>query len=115
MTPEGRTKAKVKRALHGMGFVFMPVQRGMGGAALDYFCCLDGRFVAIETKAGSKKLTARQVYTANDIARAGGIVFVIRSDADIKTMLDALDDPHHGAGIYDTLGTVENYGEHWCT
>lgn len=115
MTPEAKVKSKVKRALHGLGFVFMPVQRGYGGAGLDYFCCLDGRFVAIETKAGKKKLNPRQLVVANLIGGAGGIVFVIRDDADIDTMLNALEDPHHGAGIYDTLGSVEMYGELWCT
>jgi hypothetical protein len=118
MTPEGRTKAKVRRALHELrpvGFVFMPVPQGLQAAALDYYCCIDGRFVAIETKIDKKKLTARQIFNANEIANAGGMVFVIRNNEDIATMLNALKDPHHGAAIFDTLGSVENYGELWCT
>jgi hypothetical protein len=42
-------------------------------------------------------------------------VFVVRDDADIENMLAALDDPHHGAGIYDMLGDAQTYGELWCT
>jgi hypothetical protein len=106
MTPEGKIKARVRKALELTGaYILMPVPRGLGVVSLDFIVAIDGRFIAIETKVPGKKLTARQVYTANEIAKAGCIVFVIRDGDDIKTMLDALDDPHHGAGIYDTQGT----------
>jgi hypothetical protein len=114
MTPEGRVKAKVKRALASVGYVFMPVQRGLGAAALDYYCCFTGRFVAIETKVEGKKLTLRQVFTAKEVAKTGGLVCVVRNEHDIRTVLELIRDRNHAAGIYDTLGSAETYGEHWC-
>lgn len=80
MTPEGRVKAKVKKALEVLGpncWRFMPVQNGYGSVALDFLCSINGRFVAIETKAPGKKLTALQEGTKALIEAAGGIVLVV--------------------------------------
>lgn len=80
MTPEGRVKAKVTKALKLMGkdcWRFMPVQSGYGSAALDYLLCIKGRFVAIETKAPGNKLTPMQEGTKAAIEAAGGIVLVV--------------------------------------
>jgi hypothetical protein len=83
MTPEGRVKRAVTRALDRAGrsvWRFMPVQVGLGATALDFLLCLNGRFVAIETKADPRrKLSPRQAATAEAIVRAGGLVFVLRS------------------------------------
>ena len=76
MTPEGKVKADVKKYLKARGaYFFMPVQYGYGAAALDFFVCLDGRFIAIETKAPGKKLTARQEEVARKIEDAGGQIY----------------------------------------
>lgn len=105
-TPEGRVKTKVKRAL-GEHYRFMPVQNGMGAPGLDFFCCIEGLFVAIETKVPGKPLTPRQYETAKAIARSGGLVFVIRDDADIYAMFAKLAiwaSRQRGPGIiYDKL------------
>lgn len=95
MTPEGRVKAKVKRALATLRrhYHFMPVQNGMGAPALDYFCCISGLFIAIETKVPGKGLTDRQRLTANAIVAAHGIVYVIHDDHEIEQMIYAL---NHG-------------------
>lgn len=85
-TPEGKVKAKVKRAI-AQHYRFMPVQNGMGAPGLDFFCCICGLFVAIETKVPGKKLTERQQITAQEIAKSGGLVFVIRDDQDITDMM----------------------------
>lgn len=92
MTPEGRVKAKVNKALATLPetYRFCPVQNGMGAPALDYFCCIAGRFVAIETKVPGKHMTPRQEVTAAVIRAAGGLVFEIHDDADIATMLARL-------------------------
>lgn len=90
MTPEGKVKAMVKRALGRpltFHYLFMPVQRGMGAPGLDWFCCINGLFVAIETKVPGAHMTGRQKFTAKQIARAGGLVFVIRDAASIANML----------------------------
>lgn len=91
-TPEGKVKAKVKRALEKLPSVyrFMPVQNGMGAPGLDFYLCIGGLFVAIETKVPGKPLTARQLTTAQEIASAGGLVFVIRNDDDIEHMVARL-------------------------
>jgi hypothetical protein len=84
-TPEGRVKAKVSKMLKELlrTYKFMPVQNGMGSPALDYYCCVNGKFVAIETKIPGKKLTPRQETTTREIRAAGGTVFVIRDEHDV--------------------------------
>lgn len=103
MTPEGKVKAKVKRALDTLSnaYRFMPVQNGMGSPALDFYCCVHHVFVAIETKVVGKKLTERQRATAVQIANAGGAVFVIRDDADVAHMVNCLT-----RGIYTIPGLI---------
>jgi hypothetical protein len=85
MTPEGRVKALVNRRDEGSHFdtrmyKFMPVQNGMGAPALDYYCCVDGLFVAVETKVPGKHMTPRQDTTAGEIKSAGGMVFEIHDE-----------------------------------
>ena len=58
----------------------MPVQMGYGAPALDFLWCVNGQFVAIETKVKGKKMTPRQEQTANEICEAGGLVFVVDGD-----------------------------------
>ena len=80
MTPEGRVKKMVIKALDSLGdgcYRFMPVQSGYGSQTLDYLACIRGRFVAIETKAPGKKLTPMQEITKRNIINAGGIVLVV--------------------------------------
>lgn len=87
MTPEGKVKADVKKYLkeHGAYF-FMPVQSGYGAATLDFLVCLNGRFVAIETKAPGKKLTARQEAVAREIVIAGGRVHLLDHVGQMKAL-----------------------------
>lgn len=80
MTPEGRVKARVKKALASFGsdvWAFMPVQTGYGVPALDFLTSIRGRFVAIETKVPGKKLTPLQETTKAAMEAAGAIVMVI--------------------------------------
>lgn len=86
MTPEGRVKAKVKRALDKLGsdcWRFMPVQGGYGSVALDFLLAIRGRFVAIETKAPGKTLTPLQEGTKAAIEAAGGIVLVVWDESSL--------------------------------
>lgn len=89
MTPEGKVKAKVNRALAKLPhtYKFCPVQNGMGAPGLDYYCCIGGLFVAIETKVPGKDMTDRQKITRDQIEAAGGLVFCIHDQAEIDTML----------------------------
>lgn len=102
MTPEGKIKAKVKRAMASLPrcYRFMPVQNGMGAPSLDFINCIQGIFVAIETKTPGKQLTDRQKATAISIREAGGCVYVIRDDADIRFMLGDL---HKGILLHGTI------------
>lgn len=115
-TPEGLIKRKVNTMLASLPhcYRFMPVQRGFGPSGLDYFCCVFGSFVAVETKVPGAKLNPRQVVTATAIAAAGGTVLVIRDDYDINVNRDLLSKGLIGrALIYDRLGDKETYGKYW--
>lgn len=87
MTPEGKVKDKLKKLLkkHHV-YYHMPVQNGMGAPTLDFICCHNGRFFAIETKAPGKKPTLRQEITMTEIAFAGGYVFVVSNDAEMDVL-----------------------------
>jgi hypothetical protein len=87
MTPEGKVKAKVKALLKQWGAYFhMPVQNGMGEPTLDFIACLNGRFIAIETKAPGKKPTKRQEVTMAQMRAAGAFVFVVSNDAELEVL-----------------------------
>lgn len=93
MTPEGKVKRDVNRLLdkYKALYRFMPVPGGFGASSLDYLLCVNGRFVAIETKAPGKKPTSRQKMVIGQIRRAGGEVFVIDGDdgiLDLKLYLE---------------------------
>ena len=87
MTPEGRIKAKVNKLLKEPWLVdklwyFMPVQRGFGKPTLDYILCVNGYFVAVETKKDARStLTDRQKSTMRAMVQAGGRAHVVY-DAD---------------------------------
>lgn len=86
MTPEGRVKKLVKAELSKLGdqcWRFMPVQTGFGVPSLDFMLCINGWFVAIETKAPGKKLTPLQEGTKAAMETAGGIVLVIWDEASL--------------------------------
>lgn len=94
MTPEGRIKAKVNRRLAAYPRIwrFMPVQRGLGAPALDYLLCVNGRFVAIETKAKGKTLSPRQEQTRQRLQVAGAWVFVVDDDSSLNTAMAYIND-----------------------
>ena len=94
MTPEGRVKAMVNRALKKYGanvWKFMPVQMGMGAPALDYLLCAYGCFISVETKVKGKKMTPRQEQTAKLIDEAGGFVFVVDGDETLQHLIEAIE------------------------
>ena len=94
MTPEGKVKSRVKTLLkQHSAWWHMPVQNGMGVPSLDFIGCHRGRFFGIETKAGAKAPTPRQQITMQDMAAAGGAVFLIN---EVEGM-DALDNWLKGA------------------
>jgi hypothetical protein len=93
MTPEGKTKARIKKALNECGAkYYMPVQTGYGETQLDFLCTrTDNReFFLIEAKAHKENPTQRQQGIIDHWRAAGFVVFVI-DDQDDKLV------PKHGS------------------
>lgn len=96
MTPEGKIKQKIKKLLDMYGeqiYIFMPVQSGYGAVTVDFLCCINGRFVAIEAKAPGKKPTPRQDEVLRRVEAARGIWFVIDDEDSLivfKAWLEAV-------------------------
>lgn len=105
MTPEAWVKRIVKEMLdlHPRAYYHLPVQNGMGAPSLDFICCIDGRYVAIETKAPGKRMTERQERTAKDIEAGGGTVI-----SNVGTNWDSLDKLFTGLNTGELL-TNERY------
>lgn len=79
MTPEAKVKAKIHKRLKDAGAYAVNY---IGGAYAnngtpDILVCLDGRFIAIEAKAGRGKPTALQIINLRRIHEAGGVAMVI--------------------------------------
>ena len=82
MTPEAKVKKKVKELLDQMGvYHFSPMQNGMGRAGIpDIIGCLEGKFIAIECKAGKGTTTALQERELTRIQNAGGLALVVNEE-----------------------------------
>jgi pantoate kinase len=79
-TPEAKVKAKIKAILkeHNVYYA-MPIGSGYGNSGVpDFLCCVSGKFVAIEAKAGKGEPTALQEKNLRQIKEAGGLAVVIR-------------------------------------
>ena len=87
-TPESKVKASIKKILlrHHIYYV-MPIGSGYGNAGVpDFVCNVNGKFLAIEAKAGRGQLTALQIKNLERINTSGGVGLTIRED-----MMDYLD------------------------
>jgi Holliday junction resolvase len=78
-TPEAKVKQQVVKILKSMGaYYFFPATHGFGRSGVpDIVCCIEGRFVGIECKAGKNVPTALQEHEMKLINEAGGMSFVI--------------------------------------
>jgi Holliday junction resolvase len=78
-TPEKRVKTKVESILKGEGaYYFFPATHGYGRSGVpDIIACVNGRFLAIECKAGGNKPTALQTREIESIRLAGGVAVVV--------------------------------------
>ena len=54
--------------------------------------CHRGRFIALEAKVGKNQPTKLQAVTIEQIRKAGGTAAVVRSVADVKTIISELED-----------------------
>ena len=95
MTPEGKVKAKVKKALAEVGAYYaMPIGTGYGNAGVpDFLVCHKGVFVGIECKANGGKPTALQMKNLADIEAAGGRALII-DETNVAQLRNLLGDIH---------------------
>lgn len=86
-TPEAAVKAKVHAALKAAGAYAVNYIGGnyASNGTPDILACLDGRFIAIEAKAGRGKPTQLQLKALRQIDEAGGLALIIN-----ETNLDYL-------------------------
>ena len=93
-TPEVKVKARVRAILDVMGiYYFMPPANGFGRSGIpDIICCVNGRFFAIECKAGKGMTTALQNRELQHIEDAGGMSLIAREDSlqDIRDIIQQL-------------------------
>jgi len=88
-TPEKKVKDAVRKMLdrHGV-YHFMPPGMGLGRSGIpDIVGCKNGKFIAIECKAGKGKTTALQERELVAICNAGGFTFVVN-----ETCMDELEE-----------------------
>lgn len=81
-TPEKKVKTKIASILDSEEvYYFFPATGGYGRSGVpDIVCCVDGKFLAIECKAGSNKPTALQVRELERIRRRGGVAVVANEE-----------------------------------
>ena len=81
-TPEAKVKAKIKAILKAHNVYYaMPIGTGYGNSGVpDFLCCVNGKFVAIEAKAGKGVATALQLKNLQAIDASGGYTCIIRED-----------------------------------
>jgi len=90
-TPEKKVKDKCVKLIlsYPQTYYFYPVMTGFGRSGIpDIICCVRGKFLAIECKAGDNKPTALQERELQKINEAGGVSLVINETN--LTMLDEI-------------------------
>ena len=100
MTPEAKVKVRVKKVLdeHKV-YYFLPATGGYGRAGVpDIIACFNGRFIAIETKAGKGTTTTLQERELDLIRKSGGVAMVINEENldELKLYLASFDEEGRG-------------------
>ena len=88
-TPESKVKLAVVKLLKQYGvYFFFPATHGYGRSGVpDIVCCINGKFLGIECKAGKNEPTALQQREINKIQAAGGMAMVVREDLTLLEFL----------------------------
>ena len=78
-TPEALVKKQIRKILDAEGVYYaMPMGTGYGNSGVpDFLCCVAGRFVAIEAKAGNGTTTALQEAHLARITESCGVAMII--------------------------------------
>lgn len=81
-TPEKKVKDKVVKILKENNvYYFYAATHGFGRSGIpDLVCCVNGRFVGIECKAGDNKPTELQLRELRAIQLAGGEALVVNEE-----------------------------------
>ena len=99
-TPEKKVKDKVRKLLTESGvYNFMPATHGYGRSGVpDIIACINGKFLAIETKAGKGTTTALQKRELDLIRKSGGVAMVINEDNldELRLYLASFDEEGRG-------------------
>lgn len=94
MTPEKKVKVKVVAILKEFGaYYFYPVTGGYGASGVpDIVGCYNGKFFAVECKAGKGKTTALQDKNIAQIIACGGLAMVVNEDniEDVRLLMGHL-------------------------
>ena len=82
-TPEAKVKAKIKAILKAHNIYYaMPIGTGYGNSGVpDFLCCVNGKFLAIEAKAGKGKTTALQEKNLRQIQDSNGWSMVVDEES----------------------------------
>lgn len=88
-TPESAVKLNVVKLLKQYGvYFFFPATHGYGRSGVpDIICCIKGKFLAIECKAGKGEPTELQKREMNQIQAAGGMAMVVKEDLTLLEFL----------------------------
>lgn len=93
-TPEAKVKAKIKAILKAHNIYYaMPIGTGYGNSGVpDFLCCVNGKFLAIEAKAGKGKTTALQEKNLRQIQESDGWVAVVNEESieEVQIILNIL-------------------------
>jgi hypothetical protein len=94
-TPESLVKKKIHAILKAYGAYAVNYIGGISAnnGTPDILACLNGRFIAIEAKAGKNKPTDLQTLNLKRIDDAGGLALVINED-NLPLLKDILDGAH---------------------
>ena len=91
-TPEAKVKAKIKAILKAHNIYYaMPIGTGYGNSGVpDFLCCVNGKFVAIEAKAGKGTTTALQEKNLTNVRESGGLAMVVNETniEDLQTLIN---------------------------
>jgi penicillin-binding protein-related factor A (putative recombinase) len=92
-TPEGKVKTKIvaifKSYKPHLKYNHIPGSRFGKGGATDYVCCVRGRYLAVEAKAGTAQ-TDLQVEEQKEIEAAGGIYLLI-DESNLHVLKNTID------------------------
>lgn len=96
-TPEEKVKQRVREVLRQRNvFYFCPIGGTFGRSGIpDFVCCVRGRFVGVECKAGSNTPTEAQKMEMRNIGAAGGETLVVNEHNldELCALLDRLGAP----------------------